>query len=164
MIFPDEEKHHLMHLISSQRWAGLATLSEDGPLASMVAYVPEPGLGGFLLHLSRLAAHTRNLLQDARASLVITETDTFDRDPQTLARVSIQTRVAVLSRDSEEFSAARAAYIHRLPEAEVLFGFGDFVLFRLEPVEARYIGGFARAYTLSGEQLKRIANNQAGTM
>jgi len=159
VTFPDEEKHHLMHLIRSQRWAALATLAEDGPLASMVAYVPEPGLGGFLLHLSRLAAHTRNLLQDGRASLVITETDTGEGDPQTLARVSIQARVAVLSRDSEEFSAARAAYIHRLPEAELLFGFSDFVLFRLGPVEARYIGGFARAYTLSGGQLQKIATN-----
>lgn len=163
MTFPDEEKHHLMHLISSQRWAALATLSEDGPCASMAAYVPESGFGGFLLHLSRLAAHTRNLLQDARASLVITETDTGEGDPQTLARVSIQCRVTVLSRDSEEFSAARAIYIHRLPASELLFGFSDFVLFRLEPAEVRYIGGFARAYTLSGEQLQKIDNNPASS-
>ena len=120
MTFPDEEKHHLMHLIRSQRWAALATLSEEGPLASMVAYVPEPGFGGFLLHLSRLAAHTRNLLQDARASLVVTQPDSGASDPQTLARASIQGRVMVLSRDSEKFSAARAAYVHRLPESELL--------------------------------------------
>ena len=156
MTLPDEEKHHLMHLISSQRWAALATLAEDGPLASMVAYVPEPGLGGFLLHLSRLAAHTRTLLQDARASWVITEMDSGEGDPQTLARVSIQGGVTVLSRDSEEFSVAHMAYIHRLPESGPLFGFSDFVLFRLRPVEARYIGGFARAYTLDGGQLQAI--------
>ena len=152
-----------MRLISSQRWAALATLSGDGPLASMVAYVPEFDFGGFLLHLSHLAAHTRNLLHDARASLVITQPDSGEGDPQTLARVSIQGQVTVLSRDNKEFSAARAAYIHRLPEAELLFGFSDFVLFRLDPAEIRYIGGFARAYTLSGEQLQKIANNQASS-
>ena len=130
----------------------------------MVAYVPESDLGGFLLHLSRLAAHTRNLLQDARASLVISQPDSGEGDPQTLARASIQGRVTVLSRDSEEFSVARAVYIHRLPEAELLFGFGDFVLFRLEPEEVRYVGGFARAYTLGGQQLKRIANNPVEMM
>ena len=158
MTFPEEEKHHLIHLISGQRWAALATLSEDGPLASMVAYVPEPGFSGFLLYLSRLAAHTRNLLQDARASLVITQTDSGEGDPQTLARVSLQGKVIALNRDSKEFTAARAAYIRRLPEAELLFGFSDFVLFRLEPAEVRYIGGFACAYTLNGEQLQKIAN------
>lgn len=157
MNFPAEEQHHLIHLISSQRWAALATLAENGPLASMVAYVAEPGLGGFLLHLSRLAAHTCNLLQDARASLVITEPDTGEGDPQTLARVSMQGRVVSLSRDSKEFSVARTAYIHRLPASERLFGFSDFVLFRLQPIDVRYIGGFARAYTLSGEQLQEIA-------
>ena len=161
MTFPEEEKHHLIHLISGQRWAALATLSEDGPLASMVAYVPESGVSGFLLYLSRLAAHTRNLLQDARASLVITQSDSGEGDPQTLARVSLQGKVVALNRDSEGFTAARAAYIRRLPEAELLFGFSDFVLFRLEPAEVRYIGGFARAYTLNGEQLQKIANNQA---
>lgn len=157
MTFPDEEKHHLMHLIRSQRWAALATLSEEGPLASMVAYVPEPDFGGFLLHLSRLAAHTRNLLHDARASLVITQADSGAGDPQTLARASIQGRVMVLSRDSEEFSTARAAYVYRLPESEPLFGFGDFMLFRLQPAEVRYVGGFARAYTLSGGELQKMA-------
>ncbi len=163
MTFTEEEKHRLIHLISSQRWAALATLSEEGPLASMVAYVPEPGFSGFLLHLSHLAAHTRNLLHDARTSLVITQADSGEGDPQTLARVSIQGRVTVLGRDSKEFSAARAAYIDYLPEAELLFGFSDFVLFRLEPTEARYIGGFARAYTLNGAQLQKIANNQASS-
>ncbi len=156
MTFPDEEKDYLMRLISSQRWAALATLAEDGPLASMVAYVPEPDFGGFLLHLSRLSAHTRNLLHDARTSLVITQPDNGEGDPQTLARVSIQGKVIALSHDDEEFSAARAIYIHRLPASELLFGFKDFTLFRLQPIEARYIGGFARAYTLDSAQLQKI--------
>lgn len=151
----------MLHLIAGQRWAALATLSEEGPSASMVAYVPEPGCSGFLLHLSHLAAHTRHLLNDARASLLITQPDTGEGDPQTLARVSIQGRVSVLDREGEEFSAARAAYIHRLPAAELLFGFNDFVLFRLKPLGVRYVGGFARAYTLSAEQLQKIANNPA---
>jgi len=44
------------------RWAALATYGDGVPLASMVAYACEPGFAGFLLHLSRLSAHTRNLL------------------------------------------------------------------------------------------------------
>jgi heme iron utilization protein len=123
----------------------------------MVAYAVEPDFSGVLLHLSRLALHTRNMLHDARASLVITESDSGKGDPQTLARVSLHGGVMELSHESDAFSVACATYLRRLPEAEVLFGFADFVLFRLEAVDIRYVGGFARAYTVSGEQLKKMA-------
>jgi hypothetical protein len=46
-----------------------------------------------------------------------------------------------------------------LPAATQLFDFPDFTLFRFIPSEARYIGGFARAYTLTPEQL-RAASGQ----
>jgi heme iron utilization protein len=49
----------------------------------------------------------------------------------------------------------------RLPNAEMLFTFPDFVLFRLTPSEARYIGGFARAYTLSPELLRRATHTNS---
>jgi hypothetical protein len=35
----------------------------------------------------------------------------------------------------------------------MLFDFGDFNLYRFIPQSARYVGGFARAYTLTAEQL-----------
>lgn len=54
-------------LIRSQRWAALATLKQGAPFASLVAYAPEPDFSGFVLHLSRLAPHTQNLLGDPHA-------------------------------------------------------------------------------------------------
>jgi len=152
-----EERQKLASLIRGQRWAALATLAEGAPAASMVAYVPEADFGGFLLHLSRLAPHTRNLLADPRASLAITEPDPGRGDPQTLARVTIHGTVLQLPRDSHEYAAGRALYLQRLPDAERLFGFGDFMLFRLVPDGARYIGGFARAWSLGGEELRAAA-------
>ena len=50
---------------------------------------------------------------------------------------------------------ARACYLARLPAAAPLFEFPDFILFHLVPSEARYVGGFARAYTLTAEQLRK---------
>ncbi len=152
-----EEQIRLTQLIRSQRWAALATLDASAPFASMVAYASEPGFSGFLLHLSRLAPHTRNLLTDPQASLVIGEPDTGQADPQTLARVSIQGKVVQLPRGSADYQAGRALYLDHLPCAEPLFSFDDFTLFRLVPHEARYVGGFARAYTLSREQLLAAA-------
>ena len=57
-----EELSVIAALIRSQRVAALGTLRDDCPFVSMVAYAAEPDFGGLLLHLSRLAAHTRHLL------------------------------------------------------------------------------------------------------
>lgn len=140
-----EIAQQLASLIRAQRWAALATLGTDGPEVSHVAYAVEGAFEGVLLHLSQLAAHTRQLLADPRASLAIGEPDDGRADPQTLARVTLFGAVEALARDSDAYSAARAIYLARLPQAEPLFGFGDFQLFRLRPLRARFVGGFARA-------------------
>lgn len=150
-------------LLLAQRWAALATLGEQGePLASMVAYVVEPELGGLLLHVSRLAAHTGNLLARPAASLVVGESDPGAGDPQQLARLTLAVRAAVIPRDSDTYARARALYSARLPDAQRLFDFPDFVLFRLALGEARYVGGFARAFTLTVEDLRRAASTRPG--
>lgn len=45
-------------LILTSRWAAIATVEGGAPLASMVAYAPEPSLQGVLLFLSELSQHT----------------------------------------------------------------------------------------------------------
>jgi hypothetical protein len=124
----------------------------------MVAYACEPGFAGFLLHLSRLSAHTRNLLASPSASIAISEPDTAQiRNPQTLARISIQGEARPLQEDWSGYAEAKALYENRFPDSSPLFGFGDFLLFRLVPREARFVAGFARAYTLDPEELKEAA-------
>lgn len=153
----DDDRARLCRLLLEQRWAALATLNDHAaPAVSYVAYVPEPDFAGFLIHVSRLAAHTRYLLARPRAALGISATDSGEADPQLLPRVSLQGVVSVIERGTPEYTAARARYLARLPAAERLFGFEDFMLLRLRPEEARYVGGFARSHTLSGEQLRRL--------
>lgn len=154
----NDERIRLRQLLSEQRWAALATLADDGaPSVSFVAYVPEPDFAGILIHVSRLAAHTRYLLARPRVALGISAPDSGQGDPQLLARVGIHGAVSVIPCGTPEHLTARAHYLTRLPQAEQLFGFEDFVLLRLQPEEARYVGGFARAYSLSGEQLRQLA-------
>lgn len=152
-----DELRLLAELIRTSRWAALATLGRDGPEASWVAYAFEPDFSFFYLHLSRLAAHTRNLLADPRAGLAISQPDRAGLDPQQLARVGLQGRVAPIARDVPDYPRAAALYQQRLPDSEPLFGFGDFLLLRLEVERARFVGGFARAHTLSGEGLRKAA-------
>ena len=140
-------------LLHAQRWAALATLDSGAPLASMVAYALDEEHRGLLLFLSQLAQHTKNLLADPRASLVVSEPDTGDGDPQRLQRITLQTSVAIVRRDDPDYVAAAERYVDRFPDALPRFELGDFVLFRLTPVDARYVGGFARAARFAWAEL-----------
>ncbi|MEN9936634.1 MAG: hypothetical protein RLZZ387_3213 [Chloroflexota bacterium] len=144
-------------LLRGQRQAALGTVSEGTPHVAMVAFAAEADFAGVLLHLSRLAAHTRHLLADPRASLLVAEQDDGREDVQTLARLTLTGRVERVARDTPAFEAGRALYLARLPAAAMLFDFADFELLRLAPDGARYVGGFARAYTLTPEHLRQAA-------
>jgi putative heme iron utilization protein len=152
-------------LIRSQRVAALGTLRDPStgsgqagaPFVSMAAYAAEPDFGGLLLHLSRLAPHTKHLLAHPQAALLIHERDDGRDDPQTLARITLVGAATPIAAESAAYAAARACYLTRLPAAAPLFDFPDFALFRFVPSEARYIGGFARAYTLTPAHLNQAA-------
>jgi putative heme iron utilization protein len=136
-------------LIRTQRWAALATADTGEPLASMVAYAVEPSGTALLFHVSQLAQHTRNLLEHPRCSLVISEQDTSEGDPQRLQRVSLTGTAVVLHPRDQDYLAAAEAYVERFPDAQMRFELGDFLLVRFMPEDARYVGGFARAARFS---------------
>ena len=151
-----EELAIIAALIRSQRVAALGTLRDDGPFVSMVAYAAEPDFGGFLLHLSRLAPHTRQLLA---ASTSVAADLRARRRPRRRADAGADhagRRGHADRRRERRYAAARERYLARLPAAAPLFDFPDFTLFRFVPSEARYIGGFARAYTLTPEHLRQL--------
>jgi putative heme iron utilization protein len=152
-----EELVSIAMLIRGQRLAALATLRGDAPFASMVAYAAEPDFDGFVLHLSRLAMHTKQLLAAPQSSLLIGERDDDRDDPQTLARITLVGAATPIPPGSSSYADARACYLARLPSAGMLFELGDFMLFRFQPAEARYVGGFVRIYTLTPEHLHHAA-------
>jgi putative heme iron utilization protein len=152
-----DDRDALRNLVEGQRQAALGTLEAGAPVVSMVLYAVErrpaddPAL---LIHVSRLSAHTRNLLANRRASLLVMRPDNGADDPQALPRATFQARASVLTlADAADYAAARAAYLARLPQQEYLFDFPDFLLIRLSLEAARYVGGFARAFSLDDRQV-----------
>lgn len=154
-----EELATIAALIRGQRLAALGTLHDERPFTSMVAYAVEPDFGGVLLHLSRLAVHTKYLLAQPQAALLIHEPDDGRDDPQTLARITLNGAATLIPAESAAYAGARACYLARQPAGAALFEFPDFILFRLAPSEARYVGGFGRIYTLTPEQLRKAAEH-----
>ena len=146
------------NLVRGQRQAALATIHNGLPNVAMVGYAAEPDFGAVLLYLSRLAAHTRHLLADPAAALLIAEPDDRRDDVQTLARITLSGVAQPIEPGSAAFAAGQACYLARLPAAEMLFSLPDFVLFRVVPREARYVGGFGRIYTLTPALLRQAAS------
>jgi hypothetical protein len=134
--------------------AALGTLHEGAPFVSMVPVVPAAGGSGFLIHVSRLAQHTRDLVADARMSLLFTAPLTADQDPLALPRVTLQGAAEVIAADSGEYEQAAEAYLARFPQAEMTLGLGDFSFFRLRPATGRLVLGFGRALSLDAAQIQ----------
>ena len=152
-----EEQRRLAELLRASRWAALATARDNEPLAAWVAVAPEDDLGGFLLHLSRLALHTRYLETNPRASLSFTESDRGTDDPQELARVSLQGYVETIGHDANDYATARVRYLARFPAAAPMFEFTDFALVRFVTVTVRYVSGFGRVHRLGPAELHAAA-------
>jgi putative heme iron utilization protein len=149
----DESRAALGELLRSRRTAALGTLHDGEPAVSMVPFGVAADGASFLIHVSGLAQHTRDMRRDGRVSLMMVEDESAPTSPLALARVSIRAIAVEIIRDSGEYVSGRSAYLGRHPDAEELFGFGDFALFELRPVDARFVGGFARAFHVSAEEL-----------
>ena len=140
-------------LLAGSRWAALAVVHDGAPAAAMTSYALSPAGDALFVHLSQMALHTRALLAEPATALVVSAPDPGEGDPQTLPRVSLAGVSLALVPGTPEYEAGRAAYVGRFPAAEERFALADFVLFRFEPSEARWVGGFGRALRMSGAQL-----------
>ncbi len=150
----------LANLIRTQRIAALGTLREDAPFVSMILYAASTNFQAFYTLISRLAHHTQDILKDARVSLMIIEPDDESQDPQQLARVSITGQAVAISPEAADYESIQSLYIDKFPQAAFNLTLKDFNFYRIEPRSVRYVAGFAKAYDLSAEDLRRVAKLQ----
>lgn len=139
-------------LLAAESVGVLSTISVHRagfPYGSVTPYALS-ARGAPLLLLSRLAAHTKNLLADPRASLFVGDRSAAE-DPQAGARISLLGRVAPLPAD--ETADARARYLAVWPRAADYLALGDFSFWRLDVEEARLIAGFGEIRWLDGKNL-----------
>lgn len=148
--------HTLRELLRTQQVAALGTLHAGRPYVSMVPFAVLPDGSGFIIHVSELAAHTRDMLLSPQVSLLVVAPPTPEVPPQALARVTIQGRAAQYADGTDGHAAAKAAYLSRFPQSAELFGFADFSLFAILPDSIRFVGGFAQATTISSQTLADV--------
>ena len=142
-------------LVRGCKVAALGTLHYGGPSVSMVPYAIIEDPFAFVVLVSALSAHTKQMLGDPKVALMIMEPETDTKRPHTLARVSMQGRAEPLSQDDRRFGAARAAYSARFPDMVGLFELGDFTLFAIAPATVRVIAGLAQAASITPASFAR---------
>ena len=143
----------LAALIRKERIAHLGTLRQGAPMAGMTLYLASPGFDAFLVHVSRLAWHTQDMLQDPHVVLSIAETDDGRADPFTLMRVSVRGEAIQIRNESAESKNLKPSWLARFPEQKINFELADFSFWRIVPRDARFIAGFGSIHNLSAAQL-----------
>ncbi len=138
-------------LLRAIRVGTLATaVREEGrqgqPFASLVTPACTPDLS-ILLFLSDLSEHTRHLMADPRCSVLVSGGPT-SANPQTAPRVTV-TGLAEVTDDP----AMKARFLAVHPYASLYADFADFKIWRIRPMGALFVGGFARAVRLKAGNL-----------
>ena len=146
----------LRDLLQTQQIAALGTLHEGHPFVSMVPFAALRDGSGFVIHVSRLSTHTKDMTSDPNVSLLVMASPTPHVPPQAVPRVTIQGQAMQCAEPSQVHAEASAAYLARFPQSEEMFGFADFSLFVIQPTSVRFVGGFAQAASLSPALLASI--------
>ena len=152
----DSWKLDLTRLLQRNRIGFLSTSGGHGPEVSMAPFALFEG--DLLLHLSGLARHTKNLELSSAAGFMICAPEADGESILSLARVSLQGDLRPVSDQSLE--AAKAAYLKAVAEAEPLFDFADFRLFRFSVTEIYWIGGFGSARALTLPQWRGVLSGR----
>ena len=139
-------------LLRAARQATLATATQGQPFAALVTPACTPDLS-VLLFLSSLSEHTRHLRQEPRCALLV-QGRPAAANPQTAPRVTISGLAEIV-----EEPGLRERWLAIHPYGALYAGFADFALWRIRPVSALFVGGFARAARL--RQAELLPDNQA---
>ena len=138
-----ELQQELLELLLGSKVLSLATLNaEQEPEASLSPYLYHDGT--LWVFLSRLSAHTQQLMDFPKTSVLICaqeQANTF-----AIERLSAQCQV---NEEFENRDTILDLMTEKLGETvSLLRSLPDFHLFALKPVRGRYIKGFGQAYQI----------------
>jgi putative heme iron utilization protein len=150
-----ETTAQVLELVQRVRIAALGTLHQGAPRVSSVPFAVVVDPFSFLVHISRLALHTQDILEDPRVGFMVAEPDSPARNPQAIARLSVQGVATRIANDDEAHDACRELFLGRFPQSAINFGLGDFALFRIVPRSGRFIAGFGRIHDVRADDFAR---------
>ena len=135
----------------------LATIDSEGQaLASQAPFVLDED-GNFLVLVSGLAEHGRNLRTAEAASVMLMQDETGLANPFARERLSFNCTVELLLPGSEPRKNGEQLMLQRFGKfVHTLLQLPDFAMFRLSPVEGRYVAGFGAAYAIENGEIRQL--------
>ena len=127
----------------------LATISAEGEPESSVAAAVLGDTGSLVIYVSGLAAHTRNLRANPRASVLLAEDESAAANPLARRRLTLACSAAPIAREDATFAPLVAQFRARFGGTiNLLAAMPDFQLIRLTPQRGRLVVGFGQAFEL----------------
>jgi hypothetical protein len=158
-----EQTALLRALVHEQRVLSLAVLAEGQPVIGLLPFALAADGAALVVHASRLARHTRGLVEGAPFDALINEPDVTAGDPLQVRRVTLRGTVRTLANHPGRHAAARSDYLTKFPAAERVTALGDFAFYRLEIAGGRLVSGFGGAVNLRGDALPALLTRPAPT-
>ena len=135
----------------------LSTVTADGqPHASYAPYVMDEA-NHLYIFTSGLSAHTQNLLDTARAGILIIEDEATSQQIFARQRITYDCQAHLMERNSAAWETQANAFEQRFGDIiQMLRQLADFQIFRLVPYAGRFIMGFGAAYDINPEDLTQL--------
>jgi len=126
----------------------LATINNDGfPEISYAPFVAHNDC--FYIFISELAAHTRNLLEQPIASVMLIEDEPAADNAFARKRLTYRCEARQVIRETQEFTEQVNNMEHRFGTMiKLLTQLNDFHLFALKPASGQYVAGFGKTYEI----------------
>lgn len=140
-------------IITKARFGALAVLHPETrlPSVSRIAVAGAP-CGQPMTLVSELSLHTRALVAEPRAALLLGEPEERG-DPLTHPRISLNVVAEFVRHGSPAHADLRAHYLRQQPKAKLYIDFGDFSFALLRVQGAALNGGFGKAFDLTPADL-----------
>lgn len=145
----------LRRLLLECRVLALSVKVGDEPTIGLLPFLAASDLQSLVVHVSKLARHTRGLVADAAFSALLHDPDREGADPMALARLTVRGTVELV--DADERERVRACWAGRFSSAVLTLELGDFEFRRLRIEGGRLIRGFAQASGVRPETLAAAA-------
>jgi len=136
----------------------LGTVSSTGEPEASVAPAVLGDDGAFYIYVSTLAAHTRNLFQTTRASVLLIEDEAVSAQLLARRRLTFPCTASPIGRDDAGFARMMIPLKEKFGEVmEHLETMTDFHLVRLMPGRGRLVTGFGQAYDVDPLDWTQVA-------
>lgn len=144
----------------------LATLGEEAyPHCGYTPYLmqqePESGARLFYIFVSELALHTRDLMREPHASILLIEDEADAKQIFARTRLYYECDVEELIPEHKNYTTILDAYEERHGTmVNLLRQLPDFRLMQLSPVSGQFVMGFGKAFKLTGPGLNQFEHSR----